>query len=204
MLYKLFAFFVIVALAAIGLIEWYKGLVNALKQPKGKRAQAITISLLSLFACLVAGDIAVIGGLFKGFGLIGPAAGAFVGCIALGFVELAYQLVVQVFLEAVKALIRWLRSLFYPVPAERQTKPEPDLSLPHIVEAGEDIKAPGVDGAVPEGTVIEAVSQEEAADVMKENQFLKKADPDYEERLKAAAAAPIEVTAAAATTGGTA
>lgn len=111
MLYTFFAFLVVVALAAIGLIEWYKSLVAAWDKQGGERARALIIAFISLAAALFAGVAAVLGGLFKAYSLTSLAGGIFIGLIAVGFIELAYQLVVQVFIEAAKAGIRSLRSI---------------------------------------------------------------------------------------------
>ena len=111
MLYTFFAFLVVVALAAIGLIEWYKSLVAAWDKKGGERARALIIAFISIAAALSAGVAAVLSGLFKAYSLTTLAGGIFIGLIAVGFVELAYQLVVQVFIEAAKAGIRSLRSI---------------------------------------------------------------------------------------------
>lgn len=111
MLYTFFAFLVVVALAAIGLVEWYKSLVAAWDKKGAERVKALIIAFISLAASLFAGTAAVLGGLFKAYSLTTLAGGIFIGIIAVGFIELAYQLVVQVFIEAAKAGIRSLRSI---------------------------------------------------------------------------------------------
>jgi hypothetical protein len=100
---KLFTFLVLVALAAIGVLEWLKALLSDRKVP------AWLWTALSGIICLVAGVGSVLGGMFQDFftlptTLLGIASGAVVGLIALAFVETCYQ---QLY-KLLSAFVAWL------------------------------------------------------------------------------------------------
>jgi hypothetical protein len=86
----MFVFFVVVALAAIGVLEWLKALLKDVKVP------GWLWTVVSAVICLVAGVGAVLGGMFSAFFsvptvLLGVLSGLVVGLVALAFVETCYQ-----------------------------------------------------------------------------------------------------------------
>jgi hypothetical protein len=102
---KLFTFFVLVALAAIGVLEWLKGVIGDRVVPRW------LMPSLSLVICVGAGIAAVFGGMFSEFFTaptltLGVAGGVVVGLIALAFVETCYQ---QIY-KLLSAFVVWLIS----------------------------------------------------------------------------------------------
>lgn len=102
---KLFTFFVLVALAAIGVLEWLKVLLVGAKVP------AWLWPTISVLICVGAGIAAVFGGLFSefftsaatpGFKALG---GLVVGLVALAFVETCYQQIYKLLAAAVAWLV---------------------------------------------------------------------------------------------------
>jgi hypothetical protein len=102
-LVKLFTFLVLVALAAIGMLEWLKSLLLTVK------TSPWLWTVLSAIICVAAGIGSVMGGLFSDFFtppslLPGLGAGIVVGLIALAFVEVAYQ---QIY-KLTSTFVTWL------------------------------------------------------------------------------------------------
>jgi hypothetical protein len=108
MVTQMFLFLLLVALAAIGALEWFKALTKDVKLPSW------LVPVLSGVICLIAGIAAVFGGMFAQFFAVtgvpgGILGGLVIGLIALAFVELAYQSLIQLVLTAVKWVISRLR-----------------------------------------------------------------------------------------------
>jgi hypothetical protein len=99
---SLFVFFVVVALAAIGVLEWLKTLV-------GTKTPVRLWTVFSAIICLAVGIGAVLGGMFAAFfntpsTLLGIGAGVVVGLVALAFVETCYQ---QVY-KLLSVVVAWV------------------------------------------------------------------------------------------------
>ena len=106
---KIFVFFVIVALAVTGALEWFKSVTS------GRAVPTWLTPALSAILSISAGVAAVFAGLFAEFFTPATAvdkllAGLIVGFVALGFIELAYQLLVQLFIAAVHRVVQMLQT----------------------------------------------------------------------------------------------